>query len=134
MYSPLRNIPRVAAALVFTFGSLSAVAQTPPAADASVHSADNTAVNVRDRNDATVKPTDQPNNATDVKLAATVRRSITAEDSLSTMAHNVKLVASAGIVTLRGPVENEAEKAKVEQLASATPGVTGVHNELDIKQ
>jgi osmotically-inducible protein OsmY len=50
------------------------------------------------------------------------------------MAHNIKLVASAGVVTLRGPVRNEAEKARVEQLASAAPGVTGVHNELDIKQ
>jgi osmotically-inducible protein OsmY len=89
---------------------------------------------VRDRTNATVTPGDQPNNAADLKVAAAVRRSITAEDSLSTMAHNIKLVASAGVVTLRGPVRNEAEKARVEQLASAAPGVTGVHNELDIKQ
>jgi osmotically-inducible protein OsmY len=49
------------------------------------------------------------------------------------MAHNIKLVASAGVVTLRGPVETAAEKARIEQLASAAPGVSSVRNELDIK-
>ena len=135
MYSPLRKIPRVAAAVVLSLGSIYAIAQTPPSDDpAPATAADNTGVNVRDRNAATLTPTDQPNNAADIKVAAAVRRSITSEDSLSTMAHNIKLVAAGGIVTLRGPVKDEAEKARVEQLASAAPGVTGVHNELDIKQ
>jgi hyperosmotically inducible protein len=135
MYSPLRMIPRVAAVVAFSLVSTAALAQTPQAADAVVSkSADNTRVNVRDKNDATIKPTDQPNNAADIKVAAAVRRSITKDDSLSMRAHNIKLVASAGIVTLRGPVENEAEKAKIEQLASAAPGVSSVRNELDIKQ
>jgi osmotically-inducible protein OsmY len=128
-------LPRVAAAVVLSLGSTLALAQMSPAnkdAAASV-SPDNTGVNKRDRADATVKPTDQPNNAADIKVAAAVRRAITAEDSLSTLAHNVKLVASAGVVTLRGPVENDAEKTRVEQLASATPGVSSVRNELDIK-
>jgi osmotically-inducible protein OsmY len=136
MYSPLRMIPRVAAAVVLSLGATCALAQTPPAADHATASsaADNTGINKRDRADATVKPTDQPNNAADIKVAAAVRRAITSEGSLSMMAHNVKLVASAGVVTLRGPVANAAEKARVEQLASAAPGVSSVRNELDIKQ
>ena len=133
MHVPLRMFPRVAVAVVLSFGSLCAVAQVPTDA-APARAADNTGVNVRDRSDATVTPFDQPNNAADIKVAAAVRQSITAEDSLSTMAHNIKLVASAGIVTLRGPVANAAEKAKVEQLAAAAPGVSSVRNELDIKQ
>lgn len=136
MYTPLRMIPRVAAVVAVSFFSTAALAETPQTADAAVvsKSADNTRVNVRDKTDATIKPTDQPNNAADIKVAAAVRRAITKDDSLSMMAHNIKLIASAGIVTLRGPVENEAEKAKVEQLAAAAPGVTSVRNELDIKQ
>ena len=136
MYSPLRMIPRVAAVAAFALASNAALAQTPQAADdAAVSKAsDNTQVNVRDKTGALIVPSDQPNNAADIKVAAAVRRSITTDDSLSMMAHNVKLVASAGIVTLRGPVENAAEKAKVEQLASAAPGVSSVRNELDIKQ
>jgi len=128
-------IPRVAAVVVLSLGATCAIAQAPPANDATPPAAaDNTRVNVRDRNDAALTSTDQPNNPDDIKLAAAVRRSITSEESLSTMAHNVKLVASAGVVTLRGPVRDAAEKAKVEQLASAAPGVSSVRNELDIKQ
>jgi len=128
-------IPRVATAVALSFGSACALAQMSPATNdaTTATSPDNTTVNVRDRTSATVMPTDQPNNAADIKVAAAVRRSIASEDSLSMMAHNVKLVASAGVVTLRGPVENEAEKAKVEQLATAAPGVSSVRNELDIK-
>jgi osmotically-inducible protein OsmY len=108
----------------------------PPVADGATpsRSPDNTGVNVRDRTDAAMTPIDQPNNAADLKTAAAVRRSIAADNSLSTLAHNVKLVASAGVVTLRGPVESEAERAKVEELAFAARGVSIVHNELDIKQ
>jgi hyperosmotically inducible protein len=134
MYSPLRMIPRVAAAVALSLGSIYAIAQMPPAHDAvPSKSPDNTAVNVRDRTDAAMTPTDQPNNAADIKTAAAVRRSIARDNSLSVLAHNIKLVASAGVVTLRGPVESEAEKAKIEELAFAASGVSIVHNELDIK-
>ncbi len=136
MYSPLRMIPRVAAVVALSFGSVYAIAQMPPTTDdaAPAKAPDNTGVNVRDRTPGAMKPTDQPNNAADIKTAAAVRRSIASDSSLSTLARNVKLVASAGVVTLRGPVENEAEKAQVEKLAFAAHGVSIVHNELDIKQ
>ena len=136
MHSPLRIVPRVALVVALSLATGVAIAQTQQAADGAVvsKSADNTRVNVRDKNDATLKSTDQPNNAADIEVAAAVRRSITKDDSLSMMAHNVKLVAAAGVVTLRGPVASEAEKAKIGQLASAAPGVSSVRNELDIKQ
>ncbi len=119
------------AALAFASGAVFAQQAQAPVASSS---ADNTRVNVRDKNKDTLKPTDQPNNSADIKVAADVRRAITKDDSLSTMAHNVKLVAAAGVVTLRGPVKSEAEKAKIEQLATQVAGVSSVRNELDIKQ
>lgn len=134
MYSTLRMIPLVAAVVAFSLAASPAFGEPPTGAGASAKSADNTAVNVRDRTSATVTPMDQPNNKHDIEVAAGVRRSLTKEDSLSTMAHNIKLVASAGVVTLRGPVASESEKAKVGQLAAASPGVSSVRNELDIKQ
>lgn len=134
MYSPLRTIPRVAVLAVLSFASSVALAE-PPRAEAVVSkSADNTEVNARDKTHTMIEPTDQPNNAADIQVAAAVRRSLTKDDSLSMMAHNVKLVATAGVVTLRGPVASAGEKAKVEQLAAAAPGVSSVRNELDIKQ
>lgn len=96
-------------------------------------SADNTAVNQRDRSSDTVTPIDQPNNKADIKLAAAVRRAIVKDKSLSTTAHNVKLVAASGVVTLRGPVNSAAEKARLESLVQGISGVSSVDNQLDVK-
>ena len=80
-----------------------------------------------------MKPTEQPNDRADIKVAAAVRRAIVKNSSLSMQAHNVKLVAAGGGVTLRGPVANAAEKARVASIAAAVPGVTHVDNQLDVK-
>lgn len=103
-------------------------AQQPVAAQ----DADNTRINQRERND-TLKPTDQPNDKANIQTAAAVRKAIENDKSLSTSAHNVKLIASNGVVTLRGPVANAQEKAKVEQIASNVSGVSRVDNNLDVK-
>ena len=95
--------------------------------------ADNTKLNVRDKASATPTADDQSNNSADLKTAAAVRSAIVADGSLSTMAHNVKLVAMGGVVTLRGPVASEAEKTKVAKIAADVVGVVRVHNTLDIK-
>ena len=94
--------------------------------------ADNSKVNARDRNDATTLPTDQPNNEADLELAAAVRAAIVDDDSLSMSAHNVKLVAAAGVVVLRGPVASADEKAEVGRIAAAVRGVSRVENHLDV--
>jgi hyperosmotically inducible protein len=102
---------------------------TPPAVGAA---ADNTSVNKRDQGHDTAMPTDQPNNKADIAFAANVRSAIVKDKSLSTKAHNVKLVASAGTVVLRGPVTSADEKTKVEAIVSAVAGVKRVDNQLDI--
>ena len=131
--SRVTTLVAVSAALLFSSASL---VQAAPPDDLAVNAskqADNSKVNVRDRDHQQMLPTDQPNDAGDVKVAAAVRRSLSKDSTLSTMAHNIKLVASAGVVTLRGPVASESEKAKIEELTSRTPGVTSVQNDLDIK-
>lgn len=95
---------------------------------------DNTRVNQRDRNHETLTPTDQPNDKADIQFAANVRSAIVKDDSLSTKAHNVKIVARAGVVVLRGPVASADEKARVEKIVSSVAGVTHVDNQLDVAQ
>jgi len=109
----------------------SAFAQTPSPTPAA---ADNTGVNKRDQNHATTTPIDQPNNKADTAFAASVRSAIVKDKTLSTKAHNVKLVASAGVVTLRGPVASADEKAKVGKIVASVAGVTQVDNQLDVAQ
>ncbi len=55
-----------------------------------------------------------------------------ADKSLSTYAHNVKIIATNGVVTLRGPVRSEDEKAAIEAKAKAVAGMAGVRNRLTV--
>jgi osmotically-inducible protein OsmY len=66
-------------------------------------------------------------------LAAAVRRAVVKNKSLSTSAHNVKIVVTHGTVTLRGPVKTDDEKAQVESTVKGVPGVSSVNNELDVE-
>ena len=95
--------------------------------------ADNTTINERDKQGATKTPQDQANRVQDRELLAAVRRAIVADKSLSTMAHNVKVLVEGGAVTLRGPVKSADEKARVELLAKQVQGITKTDNQLDVK-
>lgn len=101
-------------------------AQTTP-------NADNTGMNERDKDGTNPTPQTQSNTAEDLKVLAEIRRAVVDEESFSVKAQNVKIMVQDGVVTLRGPVENEAEKAKIDSLAQGVAGVARVDNQLDIK-
>jgi hyperosmotically inducible periplasmic protein len=94
--------------------------------------ADNSGRNVRDRAGTAPTADQQSNNAGDMKVTQSVRRAVVADKSLSTNAHNVKIITHDGVVTLRGPVKNEGEKGKIEVKTRAVPGVKRVDNQLEI--
>ena len=93
---------------------------------------DNSGVNVRDRNDATLTPGDQGESDSDRKITASVRQSLTSNDQLSTTAKNIKIITVGGKVTLRGPVSTEAEKTTIEN-AVKQAGAVSVENQLEVK-
>jgi osmotically-inducible protein OsmY len=121
--------------LALSLASGIALAQTAPAAPAgqATPSADNTRMNNRDQGSTGDTAQSQSNAKGDRELLAAVRRSVVKDKSLSTTAHNVKILAENGVITLRGPVKSDAEKAQVEALARQVAGVTSVQNNLDIK-
>lgn len=124
------------ALLAFSMASAAAGAQaqdTQPATASTSRAADNTGINARDRSQATSTSSSQSNDKADVKLAAAVRRAITKDSSLSTQAHNIKVMTAGGTVTLRGPVPNDGEKTKLETHVRAVAGVQQVINELEVK-
>lgn len=94
--------------------------------------ADNTDLNTRDKNGNTLTPQNQLNSESDLKVLAAVRSAIVDDDNLSTSAHNVKVMVMNGAVTLRGPVKNANEKARIEELARKVAGVVSIDNRLDI--
>ena len=96
----------------------------PPAAD-------NTARNERDR--AATPTADQASNgAADRDVMQKIRKAVIDDGSLSTNAHNCKIVVQDGTVTLAGPVASEDERAKVEQIATANAGDRKVVNQLEV--
>ena len=113
--------------------AIAAVLAAGPALAADPPDADNSARNVRDRNDKTLTPMDQGGSEADRDLTATIRRAIVADDALSTDAHNVKIITQDQVVTLRGPVKSAAEKAAVAAKAQQAKGVKRVDNQLEVK-
>ena len=106
--------------------TLSALAQDTPAAD-------NTSKNERDRSGETRTSGDQSNSSEDVKISAAIRSAVVKDDSLSATAKNVKIITADGTVTLRGPVKDEAEKAKIAELAQSAAGNAKIDNQLEVK-
>lgn len=83
---------------------------------------DNTARNVRDRDEAAKTPFDQAENGADIALTAAIRREILKTDGLSTNADNVKIITAGGRVTLRGVVEDQSELDTVKAIATRLAG------------
>jgi hyperosmotically inducible protein len=93
---------------------------------------DNTGRNVRDRGGETKTPGDQSESEADRTISQNIRKALTADDSLSTNAKNVKIITNDGTVTLRGPVKSEKEKADIEAKAKQVAGVKQVDNQLEV--
>jgi hyperosmotically inducible periplasmic protein len=73
-------------------------------------------------------------NPTDCELARQIRFALTKEKSLSTNAHNVKVIAQGGAVTLKGPVTSEEAKKAVEAKAAHIAGSDKVTSQIEIAQ
>lgn len=95
---------------------------------------DNTAVNKRDRNPGEATADQQKINPADRALTAKIRSAVVSDKSLSTYAHNVKIISQGGIVTLKGPVRSSAEaKSIVSKAAASAGGKDKVVNQLSVK-
>ncbi|HEX4168781.1 MAG TPA: BON domain-containing protein [Bryobacteraceae bacterium] len=94
---------------------------------------DNTGVNKRDR--STSQPTaDQgKNNSSDREIMRKIRRAVVSDKSLSTYAHNVKIISEHGKVTLKGPVHSEDEKKAIETKAEEIAGAGNVTNAITVQ-
>ena len=94
---------------------------------------DNTKVNQRDKNKAEPFADQQKENRPDREIARQIRRSLVQDKSLSTYAHNVKIIAQNGMVTLKGPVRSDEEKTAVEAKATEIAGADKVTSQLEVK-
>jgi hyperosmotically inducible periplasmic protein len=102
-----------------------ATPQTPPVAY------DNTGRNAQDQSGA-LTPMDQGNSEPDLSTTQMIRKAIIDDEALSAEAKNVKIITNGGVVTLRGPVDSEAERGKIELMARTILGSDRVVDQIDI--
>ena len=113
----------VAALVAFSVSGLTAPNQSQ---------ADNTNAN-KSQQGASPTADQGKNNKSDLQTMQRIRKAVIADKSLSSYAHNVKIIATDGKVTLKGPVRSEAEKTSIEQKAVDVAGAGNVTNEITIK-
>ena len=97
--------------------------------DAQQPAADNTKKN---KDQAPPTADQQKNNSSDLATTQKIRKAIHDDKSLSTYAHNAKIVTQDGKVTLRGPVRSEDEKNNLQAKAATVAGEANVTNKLEI--
>jgi hyperosmotically inducible periplasmic protein len=119
----LRRVVHAVVSAAVASTAITVLAQTP---------ADNTKVNSRDRAKGEVTADQQKENAGDRDIASKIRKSLVSDKTLSTYAHNVKVIAQDGQVTLKGPVRSEDEKRAVEAKAADIVGASHVTNEISV--
>jgi sporulation protein YlmC with PRC-barrel domain len=117
----------------YTAGVYQAYNVEPYFANNAATEPDNTARNVRDRNNRTLTPFDQGASQADLDTTAQIRKEIIAGKDLSMDAHNVKIITIDGRVTLRGPVDNTDEKRLIGEIASRIAPSGHVDNQLQVK-
>jgi hyperosmotically inducible periplasmic protein len=125
-------LKKIALTLVLS-SSLLGLGTVTMAQDSTVPAPDNSAVNVRDRASDAMTAGQQSNAKSDVELTREIRRAVVKDDSLSMLAHNVKIVAANGSVILRGPVKTEQEKVAIANKAEQIAGPNKVDNQLEVK-
>ncbi len=112
---------KIALTLVLS-SSLLGLGTIAMAQDSAAPAPDNSAVNVRDRAPDAMTAGEQSNSKSDVELTREIRRAVVKDDSLSMLAHNVKIVAANGSVILRGPVKDRAGKSRNREQGGANRG------------
>lgn len=113
-------------------GSGIALAQDKTPRDSTAAPGDNTKVNKRDRNKSEPTADQQKMNKSDREITRDIRRAIVNDKSLSTYAHNIKVITQNGSVTLKGPVRSEEDKTAIEAKAAEVAGANNVKSEISI--
>ena len=89
--------------------------------------------NTKKNKDQTSPTADQQKiNPSDRAITQKIRKAVHDDTSLSTYAHNIKIIAQDGKVTLRGPVRSEDEKSNLQAKAMAVAGRENVINQLEV--
>lgn len=93
---------------------------------------DNSKTNQGDADKGAMTAQQQKMNPADRDTSKQIRSALVKDKSLSTYAHNIKIITRDGKVTLKGPVRSEDEKNEITAKAASIAGADNVNDELTI--
>ena len=129
----MASVPRMSKGLLVTASTVLGLwLGAGPQVRAQQNAPDNTKTNQGDANKGATTADQQKMNAADRNITKEIRSSIMKDKSLSTYAHNIKIITQDGKVTLKGPVRSEDEKAAIESKAVAIAGANNVTDQLEV--
>ena len=120
-------IPAVAGVLLCGGVNIKAAQQSPPPA------ADNTKANKAALAKGQPTADQAKESAADRDIMQKIRQAVIDDKSLSSYAHNVKIISQNEKVTLKGPVRSSEEKQNIEQKATDVAGAGNVTNQITIR-
>jgi hypothetical protein len=82
---------------------------------------------------ASASADEPPQSAKDREVARKIRRAVVTDKSLSVRAHNIKIIAKNGMVTLKGVVRSDREKTAIAAKAIEIAGANNVKDEMTVK-
>jgi hyperosmotically inducible periplasmic protein len=93
---------------------------------------DNSKTNQGDNNRGAATADQQKMDPADRNITKQIRSAIYKDKSLSTYAHNIKIISQDGKVTLKGPVRTADEKDSIGAKAASIVGAENVTNRLEV--
>ena len=93
---------------------------------------DNTKTNQGDASKNATTADQQKMNPADRATTKQIRSALMQDKTLSTYAHNIKIITQDGHVTLKGPVRTEDEKTAIGEKAAQVAGAANVTNHLKV--
>jgi hyperosmotically inducible periplasmic protein len=128
----IQALTAAVAAGLLIIAAQSALSQSSTAPSTGIVPADNTKSNKLDPSNTAATADAQKDNAGDRTITQRIRKSLVTDKSLSTYAHNVKIVSVNGTVTLNGVVRSDDEKSAIEAKAVSVAGQGHVVNDLKV--
>jgi osmotically-inducible protein OsmY len=123
--SATRRLLTLFAAFVLSIGVMAAQ-------DSSNNGQNTTPDNTKTNRARSQNADQQKESASDRTLTQQIRKAIMSDKTLSSYAHNVKIITQNGHVTLVGPVRSDEEKSTVEAKAAEVAGASNVTNQLEV--
>lgn len=128
VYRPFKTV--LAGCALFLICGSPIIVRAQDQSPASATAPDNSAQN----KDHATTADQQSANKSDREITREIRRAVVSDKSLSTYAHNVKIITRNGAVLLKGPVHSDEEKEAVLSKAADVVGRDKVTDQLTVKQ